>query len=356
MHDPSPHTVVYALYGPADYQQLEVWNRTWLQGKYYVFVPDAPVGPWASLYKPLPSNREAAAYRYRTDANMVWAVHAANRTYPNARWILACDGDTFLFEGTIQARAQHYDWHQPVAIGLPVDDLMQDDTKHHVRDARPCSALPRCSRHNAEGNVMTTDLRDEAKKNDSCCTCPVRHVGHGVWKLSGNSGKAFYQAPFGFLYGGTGILLSRGLLDLMSSHDWRRCAQRLVCGSADWRLSTCIAVSAATKIWDTRVHWSHLAAERRGGLCLREHRTSLRRCNSCAWMRMNTFLTKCSTTVGTKLMTFHRSQCGWMRRSLAASSDIFAKAGRRERGPVLGLSTRSPYRVRCTYTMRVATA
>ena len=36
------------------------------------------------------------------------------------------------------------------------------------------------------------------------------------------------------------MLLSRGLIDAISRDDWRACAQRLVCGSGDWRLHACL--------------------------------------------------------------------------------------------------------------------
>ena len=47
--------IVYALYGKANSQELALWQRTWLQGKQFVFVPDAPVGPFAHLYRPVHS-------------------------------------------------------------------------------------------------------------------------------------------------------------------------------------------------------------------------------------------------------------------------------------------------------------
>ena len=96
-----PHTmsvqpvIVYALYGKANSRELALWQRTWLQGKQFVFVPDAPVGPFAHLYRPvhsghgkMPKGRgsrqgaPSALFRFKTDANMVWAAHAANASYP----------------------------------------------------------------------------------------------------------------------------------------------------------------------------------------------------------------------------------------------------------------------------------
>ena len=93
-HTQSVHrpTIVYALYGKANSKKL--W-KTWLQGKKFVFVPDAPVGPFAHLHRPvhsghgkMPKGRgsrqgaPSALFRFKTDANMVWAAHAANASYP----------------------------------------------------------------------------------------------------------------------------------------------------------------------------------------------------------------------------------------------------------------------------------
>ena len=96
-HTQSVHapTIVYALYGKANSQELALWQRTWLQGKQFVFVPDAPVGPFAHLYRPvhrghgkMPKGRgsrqgaPSSLFRFKADANMVWAAHAANASYP----------------------------------------------------------------------------------------------------------------------------------------------------------------------------------------------------------------------------------------------------------------------------------
>lgn len=42
------------------------------------------------------------------------------------------------------------------------------------------------------------------------------------------------------LYGGTGLLLSRGLLNAIPAKEWMRCARRLVCGAGAHRLLTCV--------------------------------------------------------------------------------------------------------------------
>ena len=71
--------------------------------------------------------------------------------------------------------------------------------------------------------------------------CAVTARTDGTFVLDAN-GTAFYRpvAKVHRPYGGTGILLSKGLLDAISSDSWELCARRLVCGSADFRLETCI--------------------------------------------------------------------------------------------------------------------
>ena len=82
--DRSAH-IVYALYGPSHGRHLEVWNRTWLSGKRFVYVPDAPKGPFAANFRGVHAREKrgasnpASRYRFISDANMLWAAHIANR-------------------------------------------------------------------------------------------------------------------------------------------------------------------------------------------------------------------------------------------------------------------------------------
>lgn len=288
---PQPETkgdkIVYALYGPARSSEMKLWNATWLRGKEFVYIPDKPVGPWASFYKPVstgPGHGETskALFRWRTDANMIWAVHAANKSHPDARWIFVCDGDTFVFEETVRQRASSYDWRHPVAIGMPVPhaaprDVPQHVYRHipfgetnevwHVREEQPCARHDRCPMvaHNGEGNAFVRLLRKNETRTEAgpaCCVCPVvpGPFGSGGWELpppevvrSGDEyrlertkGTAYYRGVDGFYYGGAGILLSRGLLDAISAEDLELCARRLVCGSSDWRLQVCLTNLAPT--------------------------------------------------------------------------------------------------------------
>ena len=74
--DRSAH-IVYALYGPSHGRHLEVWNRTWLSGKKFVYVPDAPKGPFAANFRGVHAREKrgasnpASRYRFISDANSV---------------------------------------------------------------------------------------------------------------------------------------------------------------------------------------------------------------------------------------------------------------------------------------------
>lgn len=139
-------TIVYALYGRANSKELALWQQIWLQGKKFVFVPDQPTGPFAHLYRPVHSGRgkakkdasdqsePSAIFRFKTDANMVWAAHAANATYPEADWVLAVDSDTFVFEETLRERVARADTYP--RRGFP---------------RGPCAALIHWARRNTQG-------------------------------------------------------------------------------------------------------------------------------------------------------------------------------------------------------------
>ena len=108
----------------------------------------------------------------------------------------------------------------------------------------PCAAdTPVCTRENGDGNF------EPHSRPHSCCMCPVVRVpsggsgagrGGARFALNSTHGKTYYRPPWEFGYGGSGVLLSRGLLDSISEREWQLCARRLVCGSSDFRLATCV--------------------------------------------------------------------------------------------------------------------
>ena len=236
--DRSAH-IVYALYGPSHGRHLEVWNRTWLSGKKFVYVPDAPKGPFAANFRGVHAREKrgasnpASRYRFISDANMLWAAHIANMTFPTARWIMVVDADTFCFDRTLRARTRSLEWRRPIAIGM-----MGGFGKAYGgvvrRSDASCESV--CTKENGDGNY---ELRLQSPAMRGCCMCPVLPAADS-FALSPN-GTAYYRPPHFDPYGGTGILLSRGLLDAIPSADWALCTRRLVCGSADFRLNTCIS-------------------------------------------------------------------------------------------------------------------
>jgi len=132
---------------------------------------------------------------------------------------------------------------------------------------RRCSRQPLCERDHLEGNSRSVyharqSMSTSAQRDGGCCACPVRKGARarGEWLLVDDSdptGAAYYSAPDGFFYGGTGVLLSRGLLDSISASEWQLCARRLVCGSSDWRLHTCLLNLARTRVQLVRSTANH---------------------------------------------------------------------------------------------------
>ena len=115
--------VVFALYGPADTRHVSAWNRTWLRDHRFVYVPDAPTGPFARYYQPRHRGVNGVDYSAHTpvDANMVWAVALANRTYPRAEWVCVIDADAFVFPRAVAASVRGLDprvprWRAPERI------------------------------------------------------------------------------------------------------------------------------------------------------------------------------------------------------------------------------------------------
>ena len=177
-----------------------------------------------------------AIFRTVVDANMLWGAYEANLTYPDSKWIFIIDSDALVFERSISSRIEGQDWRKPVAMGVYAD--LTDYPKlrppeNFVRDdSFDCATAPVCK----------ATLAEDFQKADDCCACPTRKSDEGRWELASpdKGGKAVYRAPTGFIYGGTGFLLSRGLMDAIPASKWKECAERLVCGSGDWRLQACI--------------------------------------------------------------------------------------------------------------------
>ena len=76
------------------------------------------------------------------------------------------------------------------------------------------------------------------------CGAAARGGGSGAggpsYALNLTHGRTHYRPSGSYGYGGNGVLLSRGLLDAIPEHAWQLCARRLVCGSSDFRLASCV--------------------------------------------------------------------------------------------------------------------
>ena len=110
--------IVFAIYGPANVSQIAAWNRTWLSSAHshaFVYIPDAPAGPFARNYRPLHAGQNGYNYSAHTpvDANMVWAVALANSTYPRADWVFVIDSDAFVFPRTVAWSVRRFNPRAP---------------------------------------------------------------------------------------------------------------------------------------------------------------------------------------------------------------------------------------------------
>ena len=168
------------------------------------------------------------------------------------------DSDTFVFEDTLRERVRKLNPSTPAAVGLWWMNTRRPAVHHrasvpldpngHALAAdtapEPCTAgTPVCQHENGDGNFEPNTPR-------GCCMCPVvQGAGSGGgWADAGGEsegatfafnrshGQTYYRPPLSFGHGGTGVLLSRGLLDSIPAQAWRLCARRLVCGSSDLRL------------------------------------------------------------------------------------------------------------------------
>ncbi|KAL1510955.1 hypothetical protein AB1Y20_005781 [Prymnesium parvum] len=224
--------LVFALYGRAHSNELPAWEQTWLRGRPYVFIPDAPAGPHAAFYKPLQLGSAGRDHIANTpaDANMIWAVILANLSFPDARWVFVVDSDTFVFPAAIWDVAQQYDSTEAHLIGA-------------TGFSQTYSCAP-CARHIARNRSSSRAIKGQQTRSQSCrCFCPVcvqQGQAGPQYVLDTERGTAHYEQHPVFAYGGHGILLSRGLLDRLPHEYFSRCARRLICGASDQRLRQCI--------------------------------------------------------------------------------------------------------------------
>ena len=242
-----PARIVFAIYGPADVQQIAAWNRTWLRGRPFVYVPDAPSGPFARNYRPRHAGKNGYDYSAHTpvDANMVWAVALANSTYPRTDWVFVVDSDSFVFPRAVERSVRRLNarlprWYAPQRLRRPKPKVVDPLAKLNVDNRYPC--------FNCTPDTSFGTARRPPRPRD-CCICPVslRRVDSDDgaepkrYAIDARGGTALYRAAQHSLpYGGTGVLLSRGLLDAIPSAAWTECARRLQCGTSDFRLAVCV--------------------------------------------------------------------------------------------------------------------
>ena len=91
-----------------------------------------------------------------------------------------------------------------------------------------------------DGRVVVTPCRRKGKRKP-CCPVRQRHRDDPFpYRYHPTRGRVHYHNLASWAYGGIGYYLSRGLLATITRHEWQACADKLVCGNADQRVSTCI--------------------------------------------------------------------------------------------------------------------
>lgn len=261
----------YALFGPSSLVDLSAWLQTWLRGLPFVYVPDEPVGKYRKNYRPIhvgESGRDGLWNRV-VDSNMLWAVHIANATFPDVAWIFVVDSDTFVFPKTVEDYARIYDPSRPVILAWSSPGWTRGFWASKTSTYIDCANAPTCPNsgkkdgsHPWSHDCCMCPVR-RADERDYCFNatspCPTNHKGRPriPYVLDWQNGKAHYAAPPYGLFGGTGILIAKSLLNQISSEDWVKCTEKMVCGPGDARLATCIhnLASAQTVHMDHNIHF-----------------------------------------------------------------------------------------------------
>ena len=283
------------------HQRLALAELTWLQAVPHVFYSDvdSPAAPFVAGVLPTrPTAR--TAYHRQSDYKLPLAVLAANRSYGGRfKWLALVDDDTVLNLPVLTGLLRRADHNAPLFLApssaaTPKSDqrsgCARNTSRPHGRSLwnSLCAATDRrCERTIAaskvrpecatgvDGNVVAELQRgkglERIRSHERCddCFCPTRWakseaIGHFVLDSVLGEVSALLQPTLThhcsthpvdrapcvsqatltpatyYPYGGTGMLLSAGLLRVIPEQSWADCADRLVCGSSDFRVATCV--------------------------------------------------------------------------------------------------------------------
>ena len=279
-----PTDIVYATFGPAHSSAFKVSRQTWLSGKAplgplpFIFVPDKPAGPFAEYFEPLPDHGVRGVDHLShtpVDANMLRAALRAKRDHPRSKWIFVVDSDAYVLPAAVHRLASKLDWRQRWLIGQCVPRGRCSRNLEHPCEARPGVSSAQCAA-SAEHRCQPANLGDgnDLHCRTGSCTCPVRpllvhdtnatstNATREVYVRDETRGQAHYTAATSYPFGGTGVLISTGLLDAAPLDTWHECTRRLVCGSADYRLAVCarsVANASTTHAAHNEGFFEHVA-------------------------------------------------------------------------------------------------
>ena len=148
--------------------------------------------------------------------------------------LFASDDDTLPFETTLARHVERRDPAERALLGVSVGGTEQQFRGGSTSHLVACTA-----------NMAL--CRNPAVISEGSDCCVVSSQG-GRWLYDERNGTARYHPSQTQVFGGTGMLLSRGLVHAMSQRAWTNCARRLVCGPADYRLVTCLRNSLAFEL------------------------------------------------------------------------------------------------------------
>ena len=255
--------VVWSQDSAESLARLRLAERSWLRHAPHIFFSDknSSRSPRTTA---IPSEgchvgRQGRDWLAHTPADhkAMHSILLANRSAAGSfRFMVLIDDDTILVLPRLRRLLQRVDHTQPLYMGTrtggradcPATNDCCPSWQHACTKPLPvCAGTEPGTRLGAAGNASVCPLTNAGEVVEACahCACPVSahgHDAHGktVYRLDRVRGHASIAPMVTYAYGGTGIILSAGLLNRISAGEWESCACKALCGSADFRVGSCV--------------------------------------------------------------------------------------------------------------------
>lgn len=200
----------------------------------------------------------------KSDHRQTLAVSDGNASATKPfQWLVLVDDDTVVLLPRLWMDLKTVDHRQPLFLGLrmsagrtgpgvappgtgcTIGTNWRGPCFTHATPPSKCTtpgnALPaRSSRQICD--IGAAGHGGDGMPKDLCleCFCPVTAAGGGRYRLDQTNGQASLSSPAFYAYGGTGIIMSQGLVDGISRSSWEECAAKLPCGPSDFRIAACV--------------------------------------------------------------------------------------------------------------------